>query len=118
MPPTDNRFFKFHFIRLSACKKHGEQSCEIYCMPVYKTNKYSRIQEAAKRARASDLVMLAACINFDNFLRKVFVCADIIFRNLARETVALCPHIKDRLIRNGIPILPFALDIGDITCSL
>ena len=58
------------------------------------------IQEAAKRARASDLVMFAACINFDNFLRKEFVCADIIFRNLATEGQAV-------LVRNCRLMSPY-----------
>ena len=47
------------------------------------------IQEAAKRARASDLAMFAACINFDNFLRKELVCKDIILKNLATEGQAV-----------------------------
>ena len=59
--------------------------------------------------------MLAACINFDIFLRKEFVCADIIFRNLATEGEAvlvrncrLMSPYKGRLIRNGIPIQCFS----------
>ena len=44
--------------------------------------------------------MLAACINFDNFLRKEFVCADIIFRNLATEGQAV-------LVRNYRLMSPY-----------